>query len=67
MKGVLSVEHLGSNSLDGLCISLLVVITTNKLILLSDCKWTPVEGEVADRLNSILANELGCTLLWTAE
>ena len=67
VKGVLSVEHLGSNSLDGLCISLLVVITTNKLRLLSDCKWTPVEGEVADRLNSILANELGCTLLWTAE
>ena len=64
VKGVLSLEHLGSDSCDGLCLSLLVELASDKISFLSRCKWTPVEKETADRLHTILTNELGCAKLF---
>lgn len=64
VKGVLSLEHFGSSSLDGLCLSLLVVLASSRLGFFSKCRWTPVEKETAVRLHTILASELGCAKLF---
>eukprot|EP00731_Ephydatia_muelleri_P024771 Em0016g1042a len=63
IKGVLSLEHDGSASRDGLCLSLLVELSSDRLNFFSKCKWTPVEKEMAVTLHAILASEVGCTKL----
>ena len=63
VKGVLSLEHLGSDSLDGLCLSLLVELASNRIDPLSRCKWVPVKPRIAERLEEILDNGLCCTKL----
>lgn len=63
IKGVLSLEHDGSASCDGLCLSLLVVLASGRLDFFSKCKWTPVEEELAAILHTILTSEVGCAKL----
>eukprot|EP00731_Ephydatia_muelleri_P024772 Em0016g1043a len=63
IKGVLSLEHDGSASQDGLCLSLLVELSSDRLDFFSKCKWTPVEKEMAVTLHAILTSEVGCTKL----
>ena len=58
-------EHTGQphGTYDGICLSLLLVVTSNKLEPEACSEWVDLEEECAKRIKNTLDSKLGCAAL----